>query len=213
MSQKVSAKNLTYDSSLPPFLARLRGQQQAERSSGPDPILAAQRRPGQKRSASEEAEDAPVVVDEEGNVVDFPTIKESDNDDDRNKESADKKSGEGDDTTNEGDGESEKKGEIEKEKVAGIGASRKRKVGRVVGEQSDEEATLAKKRQSKDEEQARIAKASADIRRLVDGDDTTRKQSQGKEQQKEKEREKTTIKSSNKKKAKKIKLSFGDDGD
>lgn len=67
MSQKITAKNLTYDNALPPFLARLRGEQSARR--GPDPILAAQRRPGQKRSASEEAEDAPVVVDEDGNVV------------------------------------------------------------------------------------------------------------------------------------------------
>ncbi|KAI5457591.1 hypothetical protein BGZ63DRAFT_62307 [Mariannaea sp. PMI_226] len=67
MPPKITSKNLSYDTSVPPFLAALRAQ--ASGSSGPDPILTAQRRGVKKRSDSEEAEDVPLVVDEEGNVV------------------------------------------------------------------------------------------------------------------------------------------------
>ncbi|PHH81411.1 hypothetical protein CDD82_843 [Ophiocordyceps australis] len=65
MSQKITPKNLSYSSSLPPFLARL--QAQAAGAQGPDALAAARRRSGKPRSESEEAEDAPLVVDEHGN--------------------------------------------------------------------------------------------------------------------------------------------------
>ncbi|KPM36402.1 hypothetical protein AK830_g10177 [Neonectria ditissima] len=67
MAPKITSKNLHYDDSAPPFLAALRAQ--ASGARGPDPLLAAQRRSAKKRSSSEEAEDAPLVVDEDGNVV------------------------------------------------------------------------------------------------------------------------------------------------
>ncbi|KAK4448966.1 hypothetical protein QBC34DRAFT_406434 [Podospora aff. communis PSN243] len=70
MSQKITPKNLQYNSSLPPFLARLRGETAPSEFDGPDPILAGRRRPAKPRSGSAEAEDAPVVVDERGEVVD-----------------------------------------------------------------------------------------------------------------------------------------------
>ncbi|PHH61939.1 hypothetical protein CDD80_1413 [Ophiocordyceps camponoti-rufipedis] len=60
---------LRYDDTPPPFLARLRAQAKAEGGSGPDPLAAGRRRAGQKRSASEEAEDAPVIVDEHGHAL------------------------------------------------------------------------------------------------------------------------------------------------
>jgi len=69
MSQKLNSKNLSYNASLPPFLAALKSQVSGS-SSSPNPLLTGQRRHGTKRSASAEAEDAPLVVDEEGNVVD-----------------------------------------------------------------------------------------------------------------------------------------------
>src|SRR6187549_3213654 len=69
MSQKITAKNLSYNAEPPPFLAAL--QAQASGSSFPDPILAGRRRPIKPRSGSAEAEDAPVVVDEEGRNVDL----------------------------------------------------------------------------------------------------------------------------------------------
>ncbi|KAF7552736.1 hypothetical protein G7Z17_g4136 [Cylindrodendrum hubeiense] len=67
MPPKITSKNLSYDTSAPPFLAALRAQ--ASGASGPDPLLAAQRRSVKKRSSSEDAEDVPLVVDEDGNVV------------------------------------------------------------------------------------------------------------------------------------------------
>jgi uncharacterized protein DUF4604 len=69
MSDKVTSKNLTYDSKTPKFLAALQAQAAGSYGS-PDPLLTSRRRPGLKRSGSAEAEDAPLVVDEAGNVID-----------------------------------------------------------------------------------------------------------------------------------------------
>ncbi|TRX91780.1 hypothetical protein FHL15_007333 [Xylaria flabelliformis] len=219
MSQKVTSKNLSYDNSLPPFLARLRGQQTAH--SGPDPILAAHRRPGQKRSASEEAEDAPVVVDEDGNVV---YLKDGVLDEEDGSAQKDESNKEEPGLDNK---EEEEEGDLtqskEKERVAAIGASRKRKVGRVIREEisdNEKEKEKEKTKTKKDnDDKARIAKASADVRRLIRQDEDnadTRKstdtvndkpsklQQDGAPQQK-------TIRGTKRKAAKKIKLSFGDD--
>ncbi|KAI0187714.1 hypothetical protein EV127DRAFT_142263 [Xylaria flabelliformis] len=216
MSQKVTSKNLSYDNSLPPFLARLRGQQTAH--SGPDPILAAHRRPGQKRSASEEAEDAPVVVDENGNVV---YLKDGVLDEEDGSAQKDENNKEEPGSDNKEEEEGDLAQSKEKERVAAIGASRKRKVGRVIREDiSDDEKEKTKTKTNKDnDDKARIAKASADVRRLIHRDednadtprstdtvnDTPRKLHQdGPPQQK-------TIRGTKRKAAKKIKLSFGDD--
>ncbi|KAI1122927.1 hypothetical protein F5Y10DRAFT_252880 [Nemania abortiva] len=232
MSQKITAKNLTYDNSLPPFLARLRGQQTAH--SGPDPILAAQRRPGQKRSASEEAEDAPVVVDEDGNLVYLKDgvldVEDGDKKDINDEDSKEKESPSNGEDRDLASGK-------EREKVAVIGASRKRKVGRVIGdEQSDDEkAEMIKGKKNTDAEaEARIAKASADVRRLLheaEEDTTTTtsgrnnstsvpagghkstKAAGDKPGQQQQQQQQKTIKSTKKKAAKKIKLSFGDNDD
>jgi hypothetical protein len=214
MSQKITAKNLHYDDSLPPFLARLRGQQAGH--SGPDPILALHRRPGQKRTASEEAEDAPLVVDEEGNVVQLEDELEKGQQAEKEADRTSRR----DDEQEEGEGEDDLAQRKEKERVAGIGASRKRKVGRVVGEQSDEDKDTkakAKKRNTEKDDAARVAKASADVRRLLNEDEasanipTPKPYRSGKEQNTQDGPQK--IKSAKKKAAKKIKLSFGDDGD
>ncbi|KAK6217951.1 Ribosome assembly protein rrb1 [Pestalotiopsis sp. IQ-011] len=181
MPDKITSKNLSYDQSLPPFLARLRGQQAIDAESA-DPNLAARRRAAKVRSASEEAEDAPVVVDEDGNVVQLKAGQLSDED-------SEQQGKDGDDTA------AEKKDEpaAEKEKTAGIGAAKKRKVGKVIGADEDDEAGGV---------DAAIAKAVKATRKLAD------------------EPKKETAKAANadnpagksgKKKAKKIKLSFGDD--
>ncbi|RYC63286.1 hypothetical protein CHU98_g2931 [Xylaria longipes] len=219
MSQKITSKNLTYDNALPPFLARLRGQQTAH--SGPDPILAAQRRPGQKRSASEEAEDAPVVVDEDGNVVYLKDGVLEEEDGSTQKEENDKEEPGSDNKDEDGSLAQGK----ETEKVAGIGAPRKRKAGRIIGEeQSDEEREKTKTKSKKDDDKARITKASADVRRLIsrdeDEDNTTDAhkstdaaddKARKPQQQDRPPQQQKTIKSAKKKAAKKIKLSFGDD--
>ncbi|WKT44369.1 protein of unknown function DUF4604 [Fusarium oxysporum f. sp. vasinfectum] len=76
MAPKINSKNLSYDTeaAAPPFLAALRAQ--AAGATGPDPLLAAQRRSAKKRSSSEEAEDVPLVVDEDGNVVSLEVDKD-----------------------------------------------------------------------------------------------------------------------------------------
>ncbi|KAF4332740.1 hypothetical protein FBEOM_13464 [Fusarium beomiforme] len=120
MAQKINSKNLSYDNSAPPFLAALRAQ--AAGATGPDPLLAAQRRSTKKRSSSEEAEDVPLVVDEDGNVVSLEVDKD----------------GVVKDT---GDHDLEpaavKEATKEPESKAAIGG-RKRKVGKVIGEAVDE---------------------------------------------------------------------------
>ncbi|KAM0819101.1 hypothetical protein AB5N19_04916 [Seiridium cardinale] len=185
MPDKITSKNLAYDQSLPPFLARLRGQQTSNANS-PDPILAARRRPGRVRTASEEADDAPVVVDEEGNVV---QLKAGQLDANGEVEAAAADSSRKDDAV-------AKDAEVaaEKEKVAGIGAAKKRKVGKVIGGDDEEEDGAGGA-------DAAIAKAVKATKKLAN-------------EPAKKEEKKSAPKASEKggkKKAKKIKLSFGDD--
>lgn len=130
MSQKINSKNLSYNSSLPPFLAALRAQSSS--ASGPDPILSAQRRGAKKRSSSEEAEDAPLIVDEEGNAVDDlkvnkdGTVEEIPN-------------GSSNDGTKDGDAETaqSKTNKSEPETAKASIGGRKRKVGKVIGENAE----------------------------------------------------------------------------
>lgn len=132
MSDKITSKNLSYDTSLPPFLAALRAQ--ASGAPGPDPLLAAQRRSGKKRSSSEEAEDVPLVVDEDGNVVNVEVDKDG---------VVTEMKAEGAET--QGD-VPEKDTKKEPEGKAAIGG-RKRKVGKIIGETADESS--AKDRDTK----------------------------------------------------------------
>ncbi|EEU39468.1 uncharacterized protein NECHADRAFT_81680 [Fusarium vanettenii 77-13-4] len=122
MPPKITSKNLSYDNSAPPFLAALRAQ--AAGATGPDPLLAAQRRSAKKRSSSEEAEDVPLVVDEDGNVVNLEVDKDG-----IVKEPADHPL----------DPSTEKEPAKETESKAAIGG-RKRKVGKVIGEAAEEPA-------------------------------------------------------------------------
>jgi hypothetical protein len=118
-SQKITSKNLSYDNSLPPFLAKLRAQ--ASGATGPDPLLAAQRRSVKKRSDSEEAEDAPLIVDENGNTVTL----DLDQDGEVKKQ----------DAANE---EKEDEAKVEKKEEKSTIGAKKRKVGKVIGEAADE---------------------------------------------------------------------------
>ncbi|KAI1206614.1 uncharacterized protein F4807DRAFT_438686 [Annulohypoxylon truncatum] len=180
---KITSKNLSYSTDLPPFLAKLRGQQDQQRNSDtPDPILAARRRAARPRSASEEAEDAPLVVDEAGNAIAFPSA-------DAPAEASD---GGAVDGAGAGDQEkNEKDGQKEREKVAAIGAPKKRKVGRVVGGDEEDEPALRKENSSSEKNKSR-----KEPEHTADHDSKDAKSG-----------------SKQKKKAKKIKLSFGDDGD
>ncbi|KAI1030352.1 hypothetical protein LB505_004294 [Fusarium chuoi] len=135
MAPKINSKNLSYDTeaAAPPFLAALRAQ--AAGATGPNPILAAQRRSAKKRSSSEEAEDVPLVVDEDGNVVSLEVDKDGVVKDtgDYNVEPA-----------------AEKETARESESKAAIGG-RKRKVGKVIGEAADEAKDEDKREDKKKE--------------------------------------------------------------
>lgn len=175
MAQKITSKNLSYDDSLPPFLARLRNQH-ASSSTEPDPILASRRRAAKPRSASEEAEDGPLVVDEEGVTVSGVTVgkdgtvkKDQDGEEDSEKQSRD------------GIGEIEKD---KQENVAAIGAGKKRKVGKIVGGGDEDEEEASAKASSRETDKSKT---------------------------KEDDKIKESSKGGKKKKAKKIKLSFGDE--
>lgn len=122
MSQKITSKNLSYDTSLPPFLAALRAQSSG--NGGPDPISAAQRRSAKKRSDSEEAEDVPLVVDEDGNVVQVEVDKDGVVTEKPKAGSAEPQSD-----------EAAKEAKVEGKSAIG---GRKRKVGKVVGEDAEE---------------------------------------------------------------------------
>ncbi|KAH6603664.1 hypothetical protein Trco_008439 [Trichoderma cornu-damae] len=175
MSQKVTSKNLSYNSSLPPFLAALRAQ--ASGASGPDPILSAQRRGAKKRSGSEEAEDVPLIVDENGNTIEDVKV---------NKDGTVQASANGEVVAGneEGDANNDqskaKKSEPETAK-ASIGG-RKRKVGKVIGEDAE---SAAPQDSAADQKKQPAARGQADAEQA-----TNRK---------------------TKKKAKKIKLSFDEE--
>lgn len=178
MAQKITSKNLSYDDSLPPFLARLRNQH-ASSSAEPDPILASRRRAAKPRSASEEAEDGPLVVDEEGVTVSGVTVgkdgtvTEHQNEDEGDDDESRSRVGRAGDTE-----------KAKEENVAAIGAGKKRKIGKIVGGGDD------------DEEEGSVKASSKDIK-------TTKSKTNDKSQE--------SSKAGKKKKAKKIKLSFGDE--
>jgi Domain of unknown function (DUF4604) len=132
---KITPKNLHYDNSLPPFLARLQANNASQ--DGRQEYHAA--RPKKARNAEEEAEDEPVYFDEGTGETLTKTEWEAKEAEDAGKEEREEKT-----TDNKGRGEVERGTELKesKEKLAAIGSSKKRKAGKVVGgEGYGEEAT------------------------------------------------------------------------
>lgn len=128
-NQKITSKNLSYNSSLPPFLANLHAQAGGSGGGRGDPSPGVgQRRAAKKRSASEEADDAPIVVDEDGNVVSVEVDKEG----------AVVDKGATPDVDDDAEKRPRQEGDVEKAAIGG----RKRKVGRVVGEAAEEDAAV-----------------------------------------------------------------------
>lgn len=189
MSQKITPKNLSYDTTLPPFLARMRGEAAGSSYGGPDPILAAQRRPARKRTSAEDEEDAPLVVDESGHAVGGVSVGRDGTVTEREAAEGAVAESEGAEKREGGDGDGAGEGDKVKdaEKMAGIGAGKKRKVGRVVG--GDVDADVGPEGES-DQRKSKERKGQGG-----DGDAGGKKAAPLKL----------------KKKAKKIKLSFGDD--
>lgn len=194
MSNKITGKNLHYDQSLPPFLARLKGQHAADADS-PDPILASRRRQAKPRSASQDAEDAPLIVDDDGNVLAGVEVA-ADGTVTANEEAGPGAGGDGHsgeaDGAKDGGLEGKGAGARQEDKVATIGGSKKRKLGKVVGADAEDD-------KQEDHGSAKQEKASSG------------EQSRPTANNKAATEDKSKVPVKTKKKAKKIKLSFGDD--
>ncbi|KAG6353333.1 hypothetical protein INS49_007505 [Diaporthe citri] len=196
MSNKITGKNLHYDQSLPPFLARLKGQHAVD-SDSPDPILASRRRQAKPRSASQDAEDAPLIVDDDGNVLSGVEVS-ADGTVTANQEAGSGAGGDRDGDNRETDGardgglEGKGAGARRKDKVATIGGSKKRKLGKVVGADAEDD-----KQENHD-----VTKQEKDSPGEHPHPMTNNKAAT---------KDKVTGPVKAKKKAKKIKLSFGDD--
>ncbi|ELR09941.1 hypothetical protein VC83_07221 [Pseudogymnoascus destructans] len=127
MSPKITSKSLSYDSSLPPFLQRLRAENTSGSTAAPRP----------KRAPNPDAdeEDEPVYVDEEGAALD---------DDELHSLGVTKKAAKkGEEAAEEAKPEAVGEPERKEEKIAAIGAARKRKVGKVVGAPEEEEGKVS----------------------------------------------------------------------
>jgi hypothetical protein len=185
---KITPKNLSYDSTLPPFLARLQSQNTSR--DGRQEFSVA--RPKKARDLDAEKEDEPVVFDE----TTGETLSKDEWEDREKFEGTAQsgKSSQGDEKKDDGgheDGEAEPA--KKEEKVAGIGASRKRKAGKVVGGDVDDEDASESVKALKDA----VQKAETSLGKAKD--------------EGVKKTEKTTGGKGGSKKGKKIKLSFGDD--
>jgi hypothetical protein len=128
---KITPKNLHYDSSLPPFLARLQANNNPNGGRHEFPIA----RPKKARNADEEAEDEPVYFNEESGETLTRSEWEA-------REAKDAEEEEGDAEGTESKVVTKSDG---KEKVAAIGVTKKRKVGKVVGAEDDDVETIEMK--------------------------------------------------------------------
>ncbi|KAG4430654.1 hypothetical protein IFR05_013868 [Cadophora sp. M221] len=131
---KITSKNLHYNDSLPPFLARLRANNNA--GDGRHEYTVA--RPKKVRTAEDEAEDEPVYFDEGSGETLTKSEWEAREAGEEEGKDGDKAEG-GEESAVKGDG-----GKECKEKVAAIGASKKRKAGKVVGGGEEDEVPAAK---------------------------------------------------------------------
>ncbi len=165
---KITTKNLHYDDTLPPFLQRLRAN---NASDGRHEYTVA--RPKKARTAEDEAEDEPVYFNEESGETLTKSEWEAQEADEEQKKA---EAVEGHDGTAVAAAEGASKDGIDKEKIAAIGGSRKRKVGKVVGGEEEDEKDVRDsqkkmpKPQGKKLEKGKAAKKGKKIK-LSFGDD------------------------------------------
>ena len=166
---KITPKNLQYDSTLPPFLARM----QANNTSRDGRHEFSTARPKKARNAEDDAEEEPVYFDEgTGETLTKGEWEEREKVNAGDEEVGAEKDGMGS-TGVRKDGESKEGAE----KIAAIGGSRKRKGGKVIGgedEEGKEGVVLKDKKDSKAEgnkpEKGKAAKKGKKIK-LSFGDD------------------------------------------
>jgi hypothetical protein len=128
---KITPKNLQYDSTLPPFLARLQANNNSR--DGRHEFNVA--RPKKARNAEEVAEDEPVYFDEgTGETLTKSEWEKKDKADaEEERESGANVEGKDGREKDGVDG-----GKEVKEKVTAIGASKKRKVGKIIGGEEED---------------------------------------------------------------------------
>ncbi|KAF7921768.1 hypothetical protein BELL_0325g00150 [Botrytis elliptica] len=185
---KITSKNLSYDSTLPPFLQRLQSNH-ASTSDGRHEFTIS--RPRKPIDEDAERESEPVVFDE---VSGETWSKEE-----WERREKERKGEEGEVKENEGgrrEGDEMEKKESAKMAV-GIGGSKKRKVGKVIGGLEEEEIEMGEEKEKSD-------------------DQSSSKKDTGTQKKSESGKIGATAASKSKpkaaaKKGKKIKLSFGDD--
>jgi hypothetical protein len=180
-TSKITPKNLSYDTTLPPFLARLHSQNPS--TSLHEYTIA---RPKKSRTAEDIADDEPVYFNEDTGE----TLTKGEWDAREN----DQETSNGGEEDKEGKNEGEKEGGViraKEEKSATIGISKKRKVGKVIGGSEDEGEAYEK------------AKKHITLKSSKSSDKPGKV-----EEKKEVGPKKPAV---GKKKGKKVKLSFGDD--
>jgi hypothetical protein len=184
---KITPKNLSYDSTLPPFLARLRANPSNPDGSARD----ADRhefsvaRPKRERRPEELEEEEPTYVDEHGEVVAKEDVQALSS----TAEAAAQTGAEGAEGF-EKEGEKMKSSRPQ-EKVATIGAQRKRKAVKIIGGDGEVDEDVLREERA----QSKLGQAIAAEKAKDSGGET---------------KAPAPVKSG-KKKGKKIKLSFGDD--
>ncbi|EHL03736.1 hypothetical protein M7I_0137 [Glarea lozoyensis 74030] len=133
---KITPKNLSYNTSLPPFLARL--QANNANTSGRHEYTIA--RAKKNRTDEEIADDEPVYFNEEtGETLTMGEWEEREKDGEEEKPNVEETLDE------EKEEDTQELVKAKEEKVATIGATKKRKVGKVIGGSEDEGEAGAKK--------------------------------------------------------------------
>lgn len=151
---------MQYDSTLPSFLARL--QHNNSNSDGRHEYTVA--RPKKARNAEDEAEDEPVYFNEEtGETLTKSQWEEKESEGEKKDTEGRKEDEPGLGKATKVEGESK-----EKERLAAIGGSKKRKVGKVIGGEEGGEEKKAVKSDSKKIEKGKSVKKAKKVKLSFD---------------------------------------------
>lgn len=142
MSGKIKSKDLSYDSTLPPFLQRLRAQNTGYGDDGdPDRHETPLARP--KRAKNPDEDGGPTLVDESGDIVSKADYEKQLKGDVEGEETGGNVTGE-----LKGDGKPEASGALPADsgprvehKVTAGAAAKKRKVAKVVGDDAEDDSS------------------------------------------------------------------------
>lgn len=173
MSGKIKSKDLSYDSSLPPFLQRLRAQNTGYGEDGdPDRHQVPLARP--KKAKNPDDDDGPTFVDESGELVSKADYERQLKGDASGEETGDNVTGE-----LKGDGKPEAMGALPpdskhrvEQKLTDGTAVKKRKVAKVVGDE-DEDDTFKPEKDTAPKAAKKAKKKTKPIKLAFDDDEGT----------------------------------------